>query len=309
MNILVTGGAGFIGRHLVKSLLKSGYKVTIFDNFSNSSEKQIASLVDDGLNVISGDITDYESLLNSLSGNDLVIHLAAQISVQKSIDDPEFTNKVNVQGTVNLLNACVKKNIKKIIFVSSAAVYGIPDELPIFEKSQTKPISPYGESKLAMEKSLEEFSQSNDLNCIILRLFNVYGEGQSIEYAGVITKFMEKIQSDKSLIIFGDGNNTRDFVSIDDVVNFFHLAIKKLDDKKASIYNIATGKPISINELANLMITISGKKLEIEHSKPLEGDIKHSQASISSAQSEIGYSPKVSLREGLEQLLKSASII
>ena len=309
MNIFVTGGAGFIGRHLVKSLLKSGYKVTIFDNFSNSSEKQIAPLVDDGLNVIRGDITNYESLLNSLSGNDLVIHLAAQISVQKSIDDPEFTNKVNVEGTVNLLKACVKQNIKKIIFVSSAAVYGVPDELPISEKSQTKPISPYGESKLAMEKSLEEFSQSNDLNCIILRLFNVYGEGQSIEYAGVITKFMEKIQSDKPLIIFGDGNNTRDFVSIKDVVNFFHLAIEKLDDKKASIYNIATGKPISINELANLMITISGKKLEIKHSKPLEGDIKHSQASISSAQSEIGYSPNVSLREGLEQLLKSASII
>jgi len=202
MNILVTGGAGFIGRHLVKSLLKSGYKVTIFDNFSNSSEKQIASLVDDGLNVIRGDITDYESLLNSLSGNDLVIHLAAQISVQKSIDDPEFTNKVNVEGTVNLLKACVKQNIKKIIFVSSAAVYGVPDELPLSEKSQTKPISPYGESKLAMEKSLEEFSQSNDLNCIILRLFNAYGEGQSIEYAGVITKFLEKIQSDKPLIIF-----------------------------------------------------------------------------------------------------------
>jgi UDP-glucose 4-epimerase len=309
MNILVTGGAGFIGRHLVKSLLKSGYKVTIFDNFSNSSEKQIVGLVDDGLNVIRGDITNYESLLNSLSGNDLVIHLAAQISVQKSIDDPEFTHKVNVEGTVNLLNACVKQNIKKIIAVSSAAVYGVPDDLPLSEKSQTKPISPYGESKLAMENSFKEFSQSSDLNCIILRLFNVFGEGQSQEYAGVITKFMEKIQSDKPLIIFGDGNNTRDFISIDYVVNFFHLAIEKLDEKKASIYNIATGKQVSINELANLMISISGKKLEIEHSKPLEGDIKHSQASISRAQSELGFFPKVSLGDGIEHLLKSTGII
>jgi len=309
MKIFVTGGAGFIGRHLVESLLKSDYHVTIYDNFKNSSEKQISNLVNRGVKVIRGDVTDYESILNAISGHDLVIHLAAEIDVQLSINNPAFVNKVNVEGTVNLLKACVRENVKNIIAVSSAAVYGEMKKLPILEDSPTKPLSPYGESKLSMENHLKEFSHSNDLNCVIFRIFNVYGVGQSIPYAGVITKFKENIEKDEVLKIFGDGNNTRDFVAIEDVVNSFHLAIEKLESKKGTIYNIATGTRISINDLAKMMISISGKKLHIEHTKPLEGEINHSQASISCAQTELDFFPKVTLREGLERLLKSKNVI
>jgi len=304
MKIFITGGAGFICRHLVESFLKSDYHVTIYDNFKNSSEKQISNLVNRGAKVIRGDVTDYESILKAISGHDLVIHLAAEIDVQESINNPTFVNKVNVEGTVNLLKACVRENVKNIIAASSAAVYGEAKKLPILEDSFTKPLSPYGESKLSMENHLKEYSHSNDLNCIIFRFFNVYGAGQSIPYAGVITKFKENIEKDVVLKIFGDGNNTRDFIAIEDVINSFHLAIDKLEGKKGTIYNIATSERISINDLAKMMISISEKKLQIEHTKPLVGEIKHSQASFSRAQTDLGFFPKVALREGLKRLFK-----
>ena len=305
MKIFVTGGAGFIGRHLVECLLNSDYNVTIYDNFNNISQTSISYLLKNGASLVKGDVTDYKLLSKSLDDFDFVIHLAAQIDVQQSIKFPEKTNEVNVTGSINLLRACVANKVKNIVNASSAAVYGKPKDLPVSEKSQTVPISPYGASKLAVEHYIQAFSHSFELNCISLRIFNVYGRGQSDSYAGVITKFKEKITKNKPLVIFGDGSNTRDFVSVDDVVHSIQKAIAKIEGKKGDYYNIASGNYITINDLANLMMTISGKTLPIEHIEPNQGDIHHSQASIQLATKELGYSPKVQLKKGLKKLLKS----
>jgi len=304
MKIFVTGGAGFIGRHLVDWLLGSS-DVTIFDNFTNSSQSSISHLLKKGASLVQGDINDYELLSKSLPGFDLVVHLAAETDVQESIKFPDKTNYVNVTGSVNLLRACVANKVKNIVNASSAAVYGNPKELPLCESSQTFPTSPYGASKIAVEHYIQAFSHSFELNSISLRIFNVYGRGQSDSYAGVITKFMEKITKNKPLEIFGDGANTRDFVSVDDVVQAIQKATEKIDGKKGDYYNIASGNYTTINELANLLITISGKKLTIEHTKPRLSDIHHSQTSINQATKELGYSPKVQLKNGLKMLLES----
>ncbi len=307
MKIFVTGGAGFIGNHLVDSLLKAGNKVTIYDNLKNSSESKISHLLKNGASFVKGDVTDHQTLSNAIAGFDLVVHLAAEIYVQESIKSPEHTHHVNVTGTVNLLRSCVAQKVRNVVAASSAAVFGNPKDLPLSENSQTIPISPYGASKLAIEHYMQAFSNSYDLNCITLRLFNVYGKGQSGPYAGVITKFMEKIVDNKPLVIFGDGSNTRDFVSVYDVVQSIQNAITKIEGKKGNVYNIANGKYTTIEDLAKLMISISGKPLSIEHKQPKKGDIQHSQTSIWLAQRDLGYSPKIQLKEGLEMLLKPTS--
>ncbi len=307
MKIFVTGGAGFIGNHLVDSLLKAGNKVTIYDNLKNSSESKISHLLKNGASFVKGDVTDYQTLSNIIAGFDLVVHLAAEIDVQESIKFPEYTHSVNVTGTVNLLRSCVEQKVCNVVAASSAAVFGNPKDLPLSENSQTVPISPYGASKLAIEHYMQAFSNSYDLNCVTLRFFNVYGQGQSGPYAGVITKFIEKIADNKPLIIFGDGSNTRDFVSIYDIVQSIQNAITKIEGKKGNVYNIGSGKYTTIEDLAKIMISISGKPLSIEHKQPKKGDIQHSQTSISLAQRDLGYSPKIQLKQGLEMLLKPTS--
>lgn len=305
MKIFVTGGAGFIGSHLVYSLLKEGNKVTIYDNLKNSSKKTISHLVKNGASFIKGDVTDYKSLSKSIVGFDSVVHLAAQINVQDSIKFPEYTNCVNVNGTVNLLRACVEKKIKNIVAASSAAVYGNQKDMPLTENSPTMPISPYGASKLAIEHYMQAFSNSYGLNCITLRFFNVYGKGQSNPYAGVITKFMEKIENNKPLEIFGNGLNTRDFVAVEDVIQSIKNSLSKIYGKTGNFYNIASGKFTTINDLAKIMISISKRSLSIIHKKPKKGDIQHSQTTIWLAKKELGYQPKVSLQQGLRRLVEA----
>jgi len=289
LKIFVTGGAGFIGSALIKSFLEKNYEVTIFDNFSNSSEENISHLLNKGVSLVKGDVTNYENLQQALNNFDLVVHLAAQIGVEESIKKPELTHSINIGGTEKLLKACVANKVNNVIVASSAAVYGQPKELPLTESSPLLPVSPYGKSKVEMEKILQDFSKEYGLNGISLRFFNVYGKNQTDEYAGVITKFMKKISENKPLIIFGDGSNTRDFLSIDDVIDSIHNAIKKIEGKKGKCYNIATGKSVSIKELAKLMLLISGKNLEINYESPKEGDIVYSQTSIDLAKKELGF--------------------
>jgi len=301
MKILVTGGAGFIGKHLVRSLLENDDSVTIFDNVSNSTKDSISSLVDIGAKVIEGDITKLLDIQNAVKDQDIIIHLAAKISVSESIKNPAETFQVNVYGTRNVLSACEKNHVKKLIVASSAAVYGEGSpNVKLTEKSKTNPISPYGESKLKMEQKIREFELKHDIDCIILRFFNIYGIGQSSEYAGVITKFMERITQEKPLEIFGDGLQTRDFVAIDDVISSIYNAISY---GKSGTYNISGGKIITIKELAELMISISGKKLQIQHTAALKGDIRNSQADISLAKKDLGYSPKFEL-DKIKELLE-----
>ncbi len=300
MRIIVTGGAGFIGKHLVKSLLKKDHRVTVFDNFSNSTKDSVSSLIDMGAKVIEGNITKPLEILDAVKDHDIVIHLAAKISVSESISNPSDTFQVNVDGTRNVLISCEKNHIKKLIVASSAAVYGegSPD-VKLTEESETNPISPYGESKVKMEQEIREFASKHDVNCVILRFFNIYGVGQSDEYAGVITKFMERITQDKPLEIFGDGMQTRDFIAIDDVVNSIHNAISH---GKSGTYNIASGKIITIKKLADMILSSSGKKLEIKYTTLKKGDIRYSQADISLMKNSLKYYPKIELKEGIKKL-------
>jgi UDP-glucose 4-epimerase len=306
MRILITGGAGFVGRHLAEFLLSKNHMITILDQFSNSTKNEILYLLKKGVTLIEGDITESKSL-EQIKEFDSVVHLAAQINVDASILDPDYTMKVNVVGTENLLKICIKNKIKNFVFASSAAVYGEPKSLPLSEYSATDSISPYGKSKILMENLVKDYSKFFNINCISLRFFNIYGIGQSEEYAGVISKFLKNIDDSQNLTIFGNGTQTRDFISVDDITMAIEHAIINLNGKTGDCYNIGSGDNISIKELAELMIKISGKNIGIEYGPKKVGDIQHSSTSINLAKNQINFSPKISLKDGLKKLLKSSS--
>ena len=300
MKILITGGAGFIGKHLTKFLLEKDYSVTIFDNFSNSTEKSMSLLIQKGVKIVKGDIRNEADILDASKNYDVVVHLAAKISVSESISNPSETFQINVDGTKQVLDACQKNHIKKIIISSSAAVYGEGEkDVKLTEETKKRPISPYGESKVMMEEIIEKWKLNCNIDCVVLRFFNIYGIGQSIEYAGVITKFIQKIKQEKPIEIFGDGLQTRDFVAIEDVIISIFNAI---EHGKNGTYNIAMGESITIKDLAERMMSLVNKKIRIQHLDIKKGDIRYSHADISKAINEINYSPKTSL-DKIKELL------
>ena len=302
MKILVTGGAGFIGKHLVEFLLGKNNVVTIFDNFSNSTKESINGIIKKGAKIIEGDITKISDIEKITGDQEIVIHLAAKISVSESITNPSNTFLVNINGTKNILEFCEKSKINHIIVASSAAVYGEGNQYTkITENQKLNPISPYGESKMKMEQEIEKFVKNKNLTCTILRFFNIYGLNQSDEYAGVISKFLKKVNQKEDLEIFGDGLQTRDFVSINDIVNSINNAVEL---KKSGIYNIATGESISIRKLAEKIINISKKDLKVLYFEPKNNEIKFSQASIEFSKKDLKYMPKVKLDKGIKELLE-----
>jgi len=300
MKVFITGGAGFIGVHLCKKLLLQNHSVTIFDNFENSSQEHFIASFKDTVTVISGDIVDYPKLESSMKNHDVVIHLAAKISVPDSIIHPQSTFDTNVKGTQNVLDALLENKITKIIVTSSAGVYKNTSKIPLDESSPLVPSSPYGSSKLEMEKKINQFVSLHKISGIILRLFNVYGSGQSIQYAGVITKFKEKISQNLPLIIYGDGNAVRDFVHVDDVIDAILLA---LNSSESITYNIASGIGTSIINLAKTMTCLSERSLEIQHMPARDGDILSSVSDVSLAKTNLKFVPKISLRDGLKRFL------
>ena len=301
MKILATGGAGFIGRYLV-DFLSSHHEITIYDNFSNSSKADIEFLITKGVKFVNEDILDYQKLQKSCIGFDLVIHLAAKSDVTDSVIHPEITNEVNVTGTENVIKCCVENKIKKIIFASSAAVY-MDSKMPVNESSKTNPLSPYGKSKLVAEQKIKKISEEYGINAITLRMFNVYGKGQNTQYAGVISKFIKNISKEEPIIINGDGKQTRDLVSIFDVVTAFDCAIKNIVGKKGAVYNIGTGTSTSINELAKMILKIADKKTEIKYKKQNKNEIKDSVADIILAKKELGFIAKHKLQDEIINLL------
>ncbi len=298
MKILVTGGAGFIGRYVVNALLKEN-KVRIYDDLSNSSEQDTALLIQKGADFVKEDILDYDKLVESCKEFDVVIHLAAKSDVADSVIHPETTMDVNVNGTINVLKACIQNKIGKIIFASSASVYGNCNELPINEETNTNPTSPYGSSKLSAENEIKKIADEFGIRYIILRMFNVYGKGQKKQYAGVISKFLKNISENKEIVIFGDGKQTRDFISINDVVESFDCAIKS---KTNGTYNIASGISVSINELAQIMFDIFRKKPRIKFQEEHKGDIKNSVTDILLAKNELNFSAKKILKKELTKI-------
>ena len=309
--VLVTGGAGFIGSHTVDRLLAEGSEVVVLDDLRSGLLENISQHLSEGkFRFVRGDVRD-SSLVRDLVGDvDAVIHLAALICVPESIKNPVLTNDANVNGTLNLLKACVDFGIKRFVYASSCAVYGNAKVLPIKEDSPLEPLSPYGVSKLAAEKYVGVFYEVYGLETVCLRYFNVYGPRQVYnDYSGVITKFIDRLTKDFPLVVFGDGEQTRDFVYVQDVVEANILALKK-EEAAGKTFNIGTGVATKINQLASALLEITKKThLKLKHSKPREGDIKHSFADISKSRKKLHYNPKTSLKEGLEELTKSYTML
>jgi UDP-glucose 4-epimerase len=309
--LLVTGGAGFIGSHLVQKLAEDHYEVVILDNLSTGKIENLDSgLLSQGrINFVKGDIRDPKIVKECVNKVEGVVHLAAQISVPLSIQNPEFNNEVNIKGTSNLLRASVNAGVNKFVFVSSCAVYGEPLYLPVDELHPTNPISPYAQSKLSAEQECLDLNRRHFLETSVVRFFNVYGPKQALnDYSGVMTKFMDRIRNNLPLTIFGDGSQTRDFVYVKDITNSIVLA---LENKSANgeIFNIGTGKAVTIEELANTMLSLTEVELDILKAPERQGDIKQSYADITKAKRLIGYNPQFPLREGLKILLRENGLI
>lgn len=304
--VLVTGGAGFIGSHLVDRLLEDGFEVTVIDDLSTGKPGNVAHHQGkENFHFIEGDIRDFDLVRKIVKDLDAVFHEAALVSVPRSVKNPLHTNEVNVTGTLNLLKACLDSGTKRFIYGSSTAVYGDAEDLPIKEDSIPKPISPYAVSKLAAENYVNVFHKVYGLKTVCLRYFNVYGPRQAYgAYSGAITIFINRLLSDRPPIIYGDGEQTRDFTEVRDVVDANMLALEK-HNAVGQVFNIATGVATTINSLAELLQEIMGKtelKAVYENQRP--GDIRHSYADISKAKKMLGYEPRIGLREGLTQLVE-----
>lgn len=306
MKVLVTGGAGFIGSHLVDGLLARGHSVTVLDDLSSGTMDNLKTHKDkSSFQFIQGDIRDAGAVKRALAGVDAVIHEAAMISVPLSVKDPEFARSVNVDGTLTLLKASLGHGVKRFVFASSCAVYGEQVELPISENAPLQPLSPYASSKLSAEKNCLAFHEREGLETVCLRYFNVYGPRQTFgEYAGVMMKFFERLRSDQPPIIYGDGEQTRDFVYVSDVVDATLLALKH-EGVAGEVINIGTGRGVNINELCEIFLKATGKShFKPIHEAPRVGDIRHSRADITKARKLLGYGPKISLEEGVGKLLR-----
>jgi UDP-glucose 4-epimerase len=302
--VLVTGGAGFIGSHVVDRLVADGCWVRVVDNLSTGRLQNITGHLErDKVDFVEGDVRDASVVEKSVEDVDVVVHLAAVTSVPFSVENPSFTFDVNVAGTLNLLRSCAEKKVGRFVFASSCAVYGEPKFLPLSEGHPTNPISPYAESKLAGEKFCLGFHEKKLLRSVVLRLFNVYGPRQGVnDYYGVITRFIERGRRGLPLVIYGDGWQTRDFVNIRDVVRAVSSAIES-EYAEGNVFNIGSGKPTSVRELAEAVLESAGLDLQILNEEPRLGEIRHSYADISKAEKLLRYRPKVSLKDGLRALL------
>lgn len=288
-----------------------GCSISVVDNLSNSN----FDFQDTNISFHKEDIRNKDAILNILKNKnvDTCIHLAAKISVSDSMVNPYDTLEVNVQGTLNMLEACSITNVKNFVFASSAAAYGEPKHLPIAEDHVLDPLSPYGASKMAGEVLVSSYNNSAKIrNAVALRFFNVYGEGQTLEYAGVITKFAERLHKGLKPIIYGDGKQTRDFVSVNDVVTAIVLAAE-LGDKTSpasatsKVYNVASGKSININDLASKMIRICGLDLTPIYEEERKGDIKYAEVDTTRSKNVLGFFAKETIESGLKQFMQVSS--
>ena len=303
--IVITGGAGFIGSHLSEALADRGYQVIIIDNLSTGSMENIGSFINKGnVALVKGNILDLPLIKRSLQEADLVFHQAAVTSVPYSINDPEKTNIVNISGTLNILLAAREHGVKKVIYASSSSVYGDTPALPKVEDMIPNPQSPYAVTKLTGEYYCQVFQQVYGIPTVCLRYFNVYGPRQNpdSDYAAVIPKFITSIIKGQGPTIYGDGEQSRDFTYVKDVVEANILAA---ESNASGVFNIGGGgNQISINKLASLVSRLIGKNVDPIYEKPRPGDIMHSLADISKAKI-FGYEPKFSLEEGLYETVRS----
>ena len=302
--ILVTGGAGFIGSHLASELLKRKYSVVVFDNLCSGKISNLREISEkNGFEFIEGDIRDESELKAAFKRVDAVIHLAALIDIVASVTDPASTNDVNVTGTLNVLRQAARCKVRRFVFASSTAVYGDSETLPINENVIVDPISPYAASKLAGEAYCKAFTGSYGLSTVVLRFFNVYGpRSEKSPYCGVITKFLQQANKGEAINIYGDGKQTRDFIHVKDIVEALISALEA-HEVDGETFNICTGIPTSINDLAGAIQVATKKDLPITHATARQGEIRFSYGDPSKATEKLHFTAKVSLLEGLGSLI------
>jgi len=296
MKFVVTGGAGFIGSNIVKQLLKQNHTPIVIDNLCRGKIERISS---PDIEFHKVDIRNIDQLKKILKNSDGVFHQAALTDVQESFTKQEEYNDVNVKGTENIFKIAKEFNLK-VVYASSSSIYGNPKKIPITENSKRDPINPYGKTKLENEFSAESYSKDN-VSIIGLRYFNVYGKGQTGSYAGVITKFINKLKENKNPVIFGLGTQVRDFIFVEDV------ALANISAMKSKVnngfFNVGTGIITSINQLAKIMIELSELKLEIQYEKALDGDVNNSQANTNLTESTLKWKYSVKLKDGLGTII------
>jgi len=302
---LVTGAAGFIGSAIVRELLKRGEQVLGLDDFSTGKWENIANL--DGLDFREGSILDSRDLASACEGIDCVFHEAALPSVPKSVADPLLTNSVNAQGTLNLLLAARDAGVRRVVYAASSSAYGDSEVLPKREDMLPNPISPYAAQKLTGEYYMKVFASVYGLETVSLRYFNIFGPRQSAnsEYSAVLAKFITQMLQGETPTIFGDGEQSRDFTYVDNAVEANLLACSApAKTVCGKVFNVATGSCVSLNETYKLLKNITGFKGAPQYQPPRVGDVKHSVADIKLAEQHLGYSPKVSFKEGLARTVR-----
>jgi len=299
-NIIVTGGAGFIGSYIAEELFEKN-NVRIIDNFYTGTKSNINHIK--GVQCSNISITDKDSIKKELKNIDIVFHEGANVRILDSIKDPQFDATTNILGTLNILEAARINNIKSVILASSTSVYGEPVKLPITEDHPINPKSPYAIGKLACENYMRIYNELYGMNTISLRYFNVYGPRQRPDspYSGVISIFADRLKRNKELIVYGDGNQSRDFISVKDVVNANILATKST---KSGIYNVGSGTEITLNNLIKMMSEILDVKPKVRYDKERPGDVKRSLADLTKIKNELGFEPAIELKEGLKSLLR-----
>jgi UDP-N-acetylglucosamine/UDP-N-acetyl-alpha-D-glucosaminouronate 4-epimerase len=296
---LVTGGAGFIGSHIVERLLQDGFDVRVLDNFSTGRRENLFELAGE-VEVVEGDIQSYERAHAAVRGCEIVLHQAALPSVPRSIQDPLTSNASNVIGTLNVLLAARDSDVRRVIYASSSSVYGADQTLPKSEDLPVAPISPYAVAKLAGEGYCHSFWHVYGLETVALRYFNVFGPRQDplSLYAAVIPSFINAFFSDRVPTVYGDGRQTRDFTHVGNIVDGTMLALRA-EAVAGKVFNIACGEQISINRLIDELRAITGKEIEPRYAPARPGEVVHSHADVSRAARELGYRPAISLAEGL----------
>ena len=298
MKALVTGGAGFIGSNVAKLLVDEGHDVLVLDNLSSGYRCNLSALPT--VEFVQGDVRDAALVSRVMQGVEVVFHLAASVGNMRSIEHPIEDSEINVIGTLRILEAAHRAGVRKVVFSSSAGIFGELKYLPIREDHPVEPDSPYGASKLAAEKLCLVYGKLYGMEVVCLRYFNVYGINQRYDaYGNVIPIFAYRMLHGLPLIIFGDGEQTRDFVNVRDVALANYTAA--MSNGVSGPFNIASGTRITINHLAEMMCEVSNPRPTIEHGPPRKGDVRHSLADISAAREAFGYQPIVGLREGLAE--------
>ena len=304
MQVLVTGGAGFIGSHSVEALLANGDSVTVLDNFSAGKRSNLP-LSHPALRIVEGDIRDREAVAGAMAGSTRVLHLAAQVSVQVSVNEPLDSCHHNVVGFLNVLDCARRSGIHHLVYASSAAVYGTPVSLPLDESAAVAPISPYGLEKSIDDQYAQLFRRLYGFRAIGMRYFNVYGPRQdpSSQYAGVISKFAAAIQTGAPLRIFGDGGQTRDFVFVKDIARMNLRALQSSAEQIAGVCNIGTGRSVTLLELVSALERCAGRRAERRFEPPAPGDIRESRMSPRRQEEWFSDRPATLLDQGLAELL------